>query len=356
MPSMYRSRLHFQLQTRFMEKFTLLSDTELVRKVQEFNSPPISLRSAQRDVKKFREDGTLVKEKKSGAPTTVCTKSNIRLVRKKMDGKTNVSGRKVAAALKCSEFSVRKMRKMNDRPIVARKRQKVPLKPINISAQKVAARKLNKILGDFGVDNVILDDETYITLNGEKTASNSWYYTSDSKQVDWAVKFISKEKFPSKLLVHMFISSKGVSLPTILPSGTNVNATVYVQKCLKRKLVQFIEDFHGGKRDEVVFWPDKAASHYAKSTITWLNEQGIQVVPKLFNPTSVPECRPIERCWAELKRKVFEQKDSFLSLTQLQWRIMYCWYKTNWSGFQKDCLAIRTKLRKLSDGRRDELF
>jgi transposase len=54
-----------------------------------------------------------------------------------------------------------------------------------------------------------------------------------------------------------------------------------------------------------VFWFDLASAHYTKDTLVRLEELKIQYVPKEENPPNVPQIRPIEKFWANLKRKVY---------------------------------------------------
>ena len=58
---------------------------------------------------------------------------------------------------------------------------------------------------------------------------------------------------------------------------------------------------------EVVFWPDKASSHYSLKTTTFMNNNGIKFVPKEVNPTEVPQCRPIEDFFGVLATHVYAQ-------------------------------------------------
>jgi hypothetical protein len=48
------------------------------------------------------------------------------------------------------------------------------------------------------------------------------------------------------------------------------------------------------------------SSHYAKETLTESERLNIKIVLKDSNPSNVPQLRPIERFWADLKKKVYE--------------------------------------------------
>ena len=70
-----------------------------------------------------------------------------------------------------------------------------------------------------------------------------------------------------------------------------VNKTLYM-KALRMRLVPFIDKHY--KNGDYLFWPDLASSHYADDGIAFLEAKNINLVPKVRNPTNVPELRPIE--------------------------------------------------------------
>ena len=54
-----------------------------------------------------------------------------------------------------------------------------------------------------------------------------------------------------------------------------------------------------------MFWPDLASAHYSKRSLEEMERLNIVVVPKSANPPNVPQLRPIENFWANLKRKIY---------------------------------------------------
>jgi hypothetical protein len=50
---------------------------------------------------------------------------------------------------------------------------------------------------------------------------------------------------------------------------------------------------------------DLASAHYTKDSLVWLEELKIEYVPKKENSPNVPQMRPIENFWANLKMKVY---------------------------------------------------
>ena len=61
--------------------------------------------------------------------------------------------------------------------------------------------------------DVIMDDETYIDMNGHDSAGNNSFFTSGLLPVPDTVKFKTKTKFPKKLLMWLAVSRKGHSKP-----------------------------------------------------------------------------------------------------------------------------------------------
>ncbi|CAF3924967.1 unnamed protein product [Rotaria sp. Silwood1] len=132
---------------------------------------------------------------------------------------------------------------------------------------------------------------------------NAGFYSSNKAAAPPDVKFRSKQKFATKILVWLALSSKCISAPYIgSMKGPAIDADVYIEKCLP-KLLTFINEYH--RHDKYIFWPDLGSSHYAKKTTEWLNEQKIPFVPKRFNPPNVPKARPIEDFWSMLANKVY---------------------------------------------------
>ena len=123
----------------------------------------------------------------------------------------------------------------------------------------------------------------------------------------------------------MAISLSGMSKHYIVPSGQAVNETVYIEKCLKARLVPYINSLQ--KNGDVIFWPDLASAHYSKNTLSFLESENIEIVPKVFNPANAPEVRPIEDFWTEIKRIVYDGGWEAEDLDQLRNRIDYAFKK-----------------------------
>ena len=70
-----------------------------------------------------------------------------------------------------------------------------------------------------------------------------------------------------------------------------------------------------------MFWPDGASSHYAEETLKVLEKFSIQYIKKDQNPPNVPQLRSIERFWAHLKQKVYQDNWCASDFKSLERRI-----------------------------------
>ena len=82
-----------------------------------------------------------------------------------------------------------------------------------------------------------------------------------------------------------------MSKPYIHKSRGAINANVYINKCLRSNLVQFIKEHYNNDND--IFWPGLAKVHYAEVRARYLKSQNIKLVPMGDNPPNVPQARPI---------------------------------------------------------------
>ena len=268
-----------------------------------------------------RESGKQIERKKgSGRIPLINTPKNRARIAKMFNHKVSGSLRKAAKKFNCSHETIRVILQKMKKPILNFKRTK---RPNRTPVQRLVARpKCRRLLQNFKNSNFILDDESYFTLSNSTLTGNDSYYSNDRTLTPNDVKHYDKSKYEPKVLVWLAISTKGVSKIFIRPSGMAVNQEVYLNECIIKRLVPFINQHH--KDDNYVFWPDLASSHYAKSVTDWLEQNNIPFVPKAMNPANVPEARPIEDYWAILKREVYIDGWTAKNVDQLESRIRYC--------------------------------
>ena len=80
-----------------------------------------------------------------------------------------------------------------------------------------------------------------------------------------------------------------VSEPFVTKSS--INSKIYAEEFIKKRLIPFINKYKSMGHD-VIFWPDMATSHYAKTVTDLLKENSIDFVSKEKNGPNLPQVRP----------------------------------------------------------------
>lgn len=239
-----------------------------------------------------------------GRPTTLSDKKLQRKLKRMTEGKVATSLRTLGREVGATGQTVKKY--LANMDIHIRKRKSRPL--VSELQAMTQRQRLNRMVTSIFPSNrdvaVVMDDETYLTLDGNDWQGTS-YFTSPTKEVSSEVKFISHTKFPKKVLLWLTISEKGISKPLFFRSGLAVNGDIYSTKCLP-EVAKFIKKYH--KDEDVVFWPDLASAHYSKRSLEEMERLNIDVVPKSANPLNVLQLHPMENFSANLNRKMYLNK------------------------------------------------
>ena len=203
------------------------------------------------------ENGDLFNRKKStGRPVKFDTKTNIKKMQVFFNHKTGCSQRAFARKLGCDHSYVSKMIKRYT-SIKCLKRVKKPL--LTEKQRKEARPKCRKLLEAYRNHEFVIDDESYFTLSHASIAGNDRFYSNNLQTTPNHIKYKHKAKYEQKLLVWIALSPRGMSKPYFAPSGLAINKFDYVGKCIRPKLLPFLQEHYpnGG----YVFWPDLASSH-----------------------------------------------------------------------------------------------
>ena len=196
--------------------------------------------------------------------------------------------------------------------------------------------------------DVVMDDESYFTLDGSAMPGNCGYHSRPGDIVPLDIQTHPVDKFPVKVLVWVAISPKGMSSIFIAPSrSASINSTTYVEKCLRPKLLPFLKSTYPNKN--YTFWPDLASSHYSAETLSFLETEKIPFVPKSDNPPNAPALRPIESFWGILKQQVYKNGWSAADQDQLQSRIKRIAHSMDVSSFSKMMKKVPRKVASVCD-------
>ena len=130
-----------------------------------------------------------------------------------------------------------------------------------------------------------------------------------------------------------------MSDPYFVLSGLAIRQDVYLENCIKKHLIPFINKYYldGG----YVFWPDLSSSHCVNSVQNYLKTEKINFVLKQDNLANVPKARPIENFWGNFKRMVYEEDWTAKKLCQLESRIRYCLKKIVLSVIEAHLVTVR---------------
>lgn len=240
-------------------------------------------------------------KKRTGRPSKL-TKRQIGNMKHTARNRLGVTQRKLARKFKVSQPTI--CRNLAKAGLKYRKRIKTPkYNEKQAQRSKDLSKKLTHMM-DKERKFFIMDDEKYFEFTCHETPGNYGFYTDDITKCSDNVRFKAKEKFPHKILVWIAGSEKGLSEPLIKSSKSEaINQDVYRKECLEKKLLPFINKYHGN--GNYIFWPDLATCHYSKANIQWMTEN-INFVPKNLNPPNVPQARPIEDFWGYLIQLVYE--------------------------------------------------
>ncbi len=245
----------------------------------------------------YKDSETVKFKKIPGRPSVITTPQKLKAIKKHFD--TNPSSTIAAASekLKIPNKLLAKV-KVHKLGIVARVKKTVP-KYVNDQENRVQ-KGCKKMYRKMSSKVVVMDDETYVNLDPHDTPGRKFYHSSNPADVEYGHKVKMKCKFPEKILVWQAMDSFGNISTSYFCKGT-INANLYKNECLKKRLLPFIRKYH--KINDILFWPDMATSHYARECTTYLSSEGVDFVSKKDNAPNVPQLRPIERFWALCKRR-----------------------------------------------------
>ena len=144
------------------------------------------------------------------------------ILKRLVNNKSGVSQRKLARRFNCSQTLI--TRALKSMSIGCWKKQTIPGRT---DAQIKAARpKCAALYRKYRLNDWILDDESYFTLNHSTINGNANYYSDNNQKTPACVKFNKKVKFEQKLLVWVAVSARGISEPYIVGSGNAINQFV----------------------------------------------------------------------------------------------------------------------------------
>lgn len=286
---------------------------------KHFSCEHVSKSTIYNIIQRFEKGLTVDRKSGSGRKAVKITQQKLRQMENLFENNDSLSLRTAARKYDVSPGYLCKTLKKKTN-LRYRKKQTIPKRSDTQIA--LAKPKCNRLMRKFHHHEFILDDESYFTLSHSTINGNDGFYSSNVSLAPPHVKFATKAKFEGKVLVWIAIGPKGLSSPLIRKSGFAINSSIYLNDCIKRRLIPYIRKNYN--EIEYVFWPDLASSHYAKIVTDYLTNENIKFVQREDNPANCPEARPIEDFWSFLKGKVYNKGWQAANVDQLISRIKYC--------------------------------
>ena len=307
--------------------------------IDHFVAEGESKRTIYSIIKRFEDGIDANQQPGAGKPPNIFHKKGLNKLKRLTNNKSGVSQRNLAEHFKCTQPYISKV--LNDKlGINCYKKMKIPDRTF---VQMVEARsKCRFLYYNYKDRDWVLDDESYFTLSHSTINGNGFYYTDDKNNAPASIKYAKSAKFEAKVLVWIAFSARGFSEPLVRESGFAVNQYVYKEECLEARLIPFLKEHHSDQN--YIFWPDLANAHYAKSVMAYLDDNNVAVVAKKNNPANVPECRPIEDFWSQLKAKVYENNWSASDTNQLRSRIKKCLNEFDMKLVQDLLAGVKSRL------------
>ena len=161
------------------------------------------------------------------------------------------------------------------------------------NCRKILLKNPEKIL--------LTNHKIYVLFDPKNLPGNQYYHGKDCP-IQCQIK--EAEKHYERFFIWQCLNLE-VCVSDSIIAGT-VTGKVYLQECLKKKLIPFIRKHRKIEKKTSYFgwtWHGMASSHYCKDFIEWLESINIQLIAKKDNAPKVCSTRPIERFWALRKGK-----------------------------------------------------
>lgn len=336
--------LESELSTRksilaFLEKNSELKKSKAYKYLKMFGYKKDTI---TRVYKRFKNNIGPERAKGSGKKTKKSKREIVRIIHQNINNKVFKSYRYLGRKVGCDKNTIKKY--LKEMGIVKKARKIIPKVSLRqrITQRKRLGRFALKILQPKKRQILIMDDESYFSLEDSKW-TDKYYYVQNECKLTSTSSFIQKSKFPHKLMMWLSISEKGISQPVFFKANMAINSKIYVDHCLP-KLLTFKNRMH--RNQKTLFWPDLASCHYSKTTQQRLKLMKINCLPKHLNPPNSPQLRPIEKFWAYLKRNVYKEGKEFKNISELKNRIRYLLKKLDFSEFRKSMKNLPITIRR----------
>jgi len=286
------------MKSKYLQKVVLLkyNSGDHPRKIFRDLHGGLGLRTVQRWCKMIDENGVINLSKPPGRTRIVRTKSAIKKVKQRVNGKRKVSERILAKEMNISKTTAHRIL-VDDLNYRA---YKFIQEPMLTDEQRQNRKKFaHWIKNNFNKNDLskwLFSDEKQFDIDGVYNSQNMRIWAPSRADADARGGIRKTRKFPTRVLVWLGASSGGLSPVVILDKGS-VNHEVYIKEVLPVAL-KF------GNKTLGKYWvyqQDGATPHTHKLTQEWCQKHFPSFIPKDRWPANSPDLNPLDYCiWNEL--------------------------------------------------------
>lgn len=351
METQYPTRFQSQeLANRVLHMYKNVFDKDSKKTWLHFKAEGCARATIKRYIKNYGESENVNFKKPPGRKPIIATPKKLKSVEKFFEKNPSTS---VPAAAKKLKINASYLQKIKTNKLGIKAYTKKSAAKHTEVQEKTVAERLPKLYNKILRKILIIDDETYVLQNPAETPGRQFFHAKDPSKVKTEDKIKCASKFPKKYLVWQALDQFGNVSDPYVHEGC-MNSQVYLQKCVIDRLIPFIKKYH--KIENVIFWPDLATIHYAK-TVKEEIEKNVTLVLKDENPPNVPHLRPIEKFWAQCKKKYSKLRDKVDTLKKFRFR----WEKVSNEVANSSGKALMADVKKkikyeMDNGLKSSLF
>uniref|UniRef100_A0A3Q1HRU9 Tc1-like transposase DDE domain-containing protein n=1 Tax=Acanthochromis polyacanthus TaxID=80966 RepID=A0A3Q1HRU9_9TELE len=286
--------------------------------------------------KKLELTGSADRKPGSGRKKSVRVKSIINKVKQRIQTNPIRSMRRMAADLKISNTSMRRIVK-NDFQTgvkIVLNSFRVPL--LTHQQKETLLERAKAILKDLKHAatgrTILFTDEKIFTVNAAANRRNDRWIGNDPQNCSEGIKHINTTKHPASVMMFGLVASDGQKMPPVFTlAGVKVNTEADLD-ILSSQVKPWLEAHYPD--GNYIFQQDGAPAHTRNLAAYW---------PKKMWPPQSPDLNPLDySVWATVEKEACNT--SHASVQALKASVKRTWQKMTLDYIKKTCLAFRRRV------------